>query len=306
MAGQASAFDFDDDEIKKITRPKLPERIEAVKDASIPTIDLNDLEGGQVIQADPPTKAAAPNRVEGEWTPPPMKASAIPQGPTADKTAAPAGGAPGRPRETTFFSSSVATPVEIDRTLVDQYGTEWLEWQPETLFQTIRMDFNTQISKVNQDKILAVQLLHVSDSFWRHWEAHEKVVLAFNNLIPMFDRVQDVTMGQLFHAVHQAHQIRRENFQDEVKGYMAAHAKAEGMIWLPPPLDVVQDALDALLPHEIRPLTKEIRERWDAFEDLDLKNIEFQEDVFGVQLARLAAIDSYLVSMSTPEVPEKL
>lgn len=211
-----------------------------------------------------------------------------------------------RSKESMFFSSSFATPAELDQTLIDKYGILWLEWTPETLWQTIRMDFNTQISAINQDKMNAVMLLHVSDSFWRHWETFEKVVLAFNNVTPHFDRRQDVTVGQMLHAALQAHHIRKEVFQPEVLSYVAVQAREEGFLWLPEPLDVAQPRLDSLNPAEMVPLKKEIRERWDAFQEADLRGVEFKEDVYGIHLAKLASIDLYLKSMASPELQEEL
>src|SRR3972149_3053530 len=185
--------------------------------------------------------------------------------------------------------------------LIEKYGIEWLRWGPETIWQTVRGDFNTQVSSINRDKIMAAQLLHVSDSFWRYWETFEKVVLAFNNVTPFFDRRQDVTVGQILHAIFQANEIRKEPFEEEVLSYIAAQAKEEGLIWLPPPADAAQEKLDAIVPKEISPLAKEVRERWDAFEGDDLGNVEFKEDFFGIQLARLSAIEGYLKSMTTEE-----
>jgi hypothetical protein len=213
---------------------------------------------------------------------------------------------PARSRESTFFSTSYATALELDRALIEKYGVEWLDWEPETIWQTIRMDWNTQISRINMDKIMAAKLLHVSDSFWRNWDVFQNVVLAFNNVTPLFDRVQDVTVGQVMHALNQAAEIRKEEFQTEVKYYIAHQAREEGFLWLPSPADLAQKELDQLNPPEMVPLKQEIRDRWEAFKDLDLRNIEFPENVYGVHLARLAAIDLYLSSVSSPELTEDI
>lgn len=203
------------------------------------------------------------------------------------------------------FSTSTTTPAAFDRMLIEKYGIEWLQWIPETLWQTIRMDYRTKISRPNQDKISAVVLLHVSDSFWKHWETFEKVVLAFNNVLPHFDRHQEVSSGQMLHAVLQANEIRKEAFEPEVLSYIAVRAREEGLLWLPSPIDVAQARLDQLNPPEVSVIKKEVRERWDAFQDADLKDVEFQEDVYGVHLAKLAAIDLYLKGMISglPEEP---
>lgn len=193
-----------------------------------------------------------------------------------------------------LFSTARATPRRIDQTLIDRYGIEWLRWTPETLFETIRSDFGTQIARVNLDKIMATALLHVSDSFWQHWEVFEKVAIAFSNVTPLFDRVQDLTVGQMLHAVREAGEIRREPYSPEVVSFIAAHAKEDGFLHLPPPLDFAQKRLNELNPPEAALIQKEVRERWEAFHGADLLGVEFKEDVYGIQLAKLAACDLFL------------
>jgi len=211
---------------------------------------------------------------------------------------------PERAKESSFFSTSRSTPIELDRTLIDKYGVEWLDWEPETITQSIRQDWNTQISRINMDKIMASKLLHVSDEFWRHWEVFQKVVLSFNNITPLFDRVQEVTVAQIVHALNQVGEIRKEEFQDEVLYYIATMAKEEGFIWLPSPLEPAQKHLDELNPPEAATLKAEIRERWESLDGGDLRKMEFQEDLYGVHLAKLASIDLYLDGMSAPENEE--
>jgi len=278
------------------------ERVEELKDDSIPTVDLSK-------EAAAPVKELPIGNVEGASIPVVMP----PQAQTPKTTAplppeVPQAAAPTQTKEAavqeTLFSSSVTTPYQLGQALIEKYGSEWLEWEPETLWQEIRSDWSTSITRINMDKIGALKVLHVSDAFWRHWETFEKVVLAFNNLIPLFDRVQDVSMGQITHAMNQAGEIRKEEFHPEVRLYIAARAHEQGFIWLPSPLDVAQEELDGVLPPEVLPLKKEIRDRWDAFQGTNLTNVELPEDVYGVHLAKLAAINLYLEKAGAPEENE--
>lgn len=196
-----------------------------------------------------------------------------------------------------LFATARATPRRIDQAMIDCYGIEWLEWTPETLFTTVRLDFGTQIARVNLDKLQAAALLHLSDSFWQHWEVFEKVTVAFNNVIPLFDRVQEPTVGQMIHAVREAGEIRREAYLPEVISYIAVRAREEGFLYLPPPLDFAQARLDELNPPESKLIQREVRERWEAFHGADLRGVEFKEDLYGIQLAKLAACDLYLASV---------
>lgn len=279
MVGEAKPFSGDENELDFLKPPKKSlERVTELRDSSLPAVDMEKSASSQ--------KEAPVQTVEVK-EPPPDPLLAPPKEEQSQKQAR---------RPATVFSVKKSTPVELDHALIDRYGIEWLEWLPETLYQTIRVDFDTSISAISKDKIEAAKLLHVSDSFWRSWEVFEKVALAFNGMTPMFDRVQDLSVGQITFALMQAREIRKEEFQDEILYYIAARAKEQGFIYLPPPTDVAQEKLDELNPSEIVPLKAEIRERWDAFDGSSIANVELKEDLYGVHLSRLAAVDQYVTS----------
>lgn len=309
MAGSAEPFNEKNeyDFLKPKALPKAGATAFTVDGDGIPSVDLNtELKK----EASPTINGAAPLRnlddLDSDVPPEDLPTAApavlrIPEEVQKKVAAAKAAVAKPRVKEKSIFSASTTTAEELDRTLIDKYGIEWLEWVPETIWKMIREDWDTQISKISKDKVMAAQLLHVSDEFWRHWEVFHKVVLAFNNVTPLFDRVQDVSVAQIIHAIAQAHELRKEEFQDEVLYYIANQAKQEGLIWLPPSLEFAQKALDELNPAQVATFKIEIRERWEALEDSDLTKIEFGEDLYGVHLAKLAAIDIYLATMDKPE-----
>jgi hypothetical protein len=280
MRGTVSDFDGEDNELKAfLPKPQGPsERVSALTDSGVPGVDLSSLDLSDIPAAPAPKMAEI------------------------RKEAA----APVRSKQADFFSSTYSTPVELDQMLIEKYGIEWLEWEPETLWTTIQMDFATEISRSSREKINAAKLLHLSDSFWKSWDVFEKVVIAFNGLTPLFDRVQEISLGQMLHGVLQATVIRKEEFQGEVLSYIAARCKEDGLIWLPAPLDVVQETLDSLNPPEIVPLKDEIQERWEAIASSDFDAIELKEDLYGIHLAKLAAADRYLAQVTSPEVLEDI
>ena len=302
--------------IGTVERPAAPKPYVTPKQGGIVTpLRANTGSGGRSENVQLPTPLSRPGQKTAAAAPPADElaeiAGALPKvdsrtfqaaepAPAAPPAAATKEAAKPVPKES-LFSSIRATPRRIDQALIDRYGSEWLKWTPETLFATIREDFGTQIARVNLDKIQATALLHLSDSFWQGWEVFEKVTVAFNNVIPLFDRVQDVTVAQMLHAVREAGEIRREPYGPEVISYIAVRAREDGLLYLPPPLDFAQERLDEMNPPESALIRKEVRERWEAFHGADLHGVEFKEDLYGIQLAKLAACQLYLGSVEEDE-----
>lgn len=143
-----------------------------------------------------------------------------------------------------FFSFHDAHPVALTLVLMEKFGADWMEWEPDTLKQEILTTFKaTSISEHNWQKIQAVRTLVNTVGFWNEWHIFEKVIQALNNNVPRFDMTQRCTLAQLMAGVDIANTIRREKYGEEPQKYIAACALDEGVIYLPPPLDFAQNPL---------------------------------------------------------------
>jgi hypothetical protein len=145
---------------------------------------------------------------------------------------------------TRFFSYHDAHPVALTMALMEKFGVDWFDWEPETLKQEILTTFRaTSVSEHNWQKIQAVRTLTQTVGFWNEWHIFEKIIQALNNNIPRFDITQICTMAQLMAGVDIAEQIRQEQYDEEIHRYIAACALDEGVVYLPPPLDFAQRIL---------------------------------------------------------------
>ena len=145
---------------------------------------------------------------------------------------------------TRFFSYHDAHPVALTMALMEKFGVDWFEWEPETLRQEIIKTFRaTSVSEHNWQKIQAVRTLTQSVGFWKEWQIFEKIIQALNNNVPRFDITQRCTMAQLMAGIDIANQIRHEEYDEEVHRYVACCAMHEGVTYLPPPIDFAQRVL---------------------------------------------------------------
>jgi len=143
-----------------------------------------------------------------------------------------------------FFSFHDAHPVALTLVLMEKFGTEWLEWEPDTLKREILTTFRaTSVSEHNWQKIQAVRVLTSTMGFWSEWHIFEKIIQALNNNVPRFDITQRCTLSQLMAGVDIANTIRKETYGDEPQRYVAACALDEGVVYLPTPLDFAKGVL---------------------------------------------------------------
>jgi len=139
-----------------------------------------------------------------------------------------------------LFENPESHPVLLDAALLKTFGVEWFPWLAETLFHEIEQTFKTSIADVNRLKIMTVQTLHVTDSFWEEWEIFEKVINSLNNIPPMLGVMQPPDAGMLLAGVDIVNQVRKEEFSEEVARYTAACFLHDNVFYAPPPCDFAQ------------------------------------------------------------------
>jgi hypothetical protein len=144
-----------------------------------------------------------------------------------------------------FFGYHDAHPVALVMSLLGQFDTDWVDWEPDTLRKEILTTFEApSISPHNWEKIQAARTLMTASTYWNEWHVFEKINQALNNNIPVFDISQRCTVAQLMAGVDIASQIREEPFdEDEVGRYIACCALDEFIVYLPPPIDFAQKYL---------------------------------------------------------------
>jgi hypothetical protein len=139
-----------------------------------------------------------------------------------------------------LFSHPEAHPFVLDMALIKAFQVEWFTWESETLFKEIELVFSTSIADINKVKILAAMTLHVTDVFWDKWEIFEKVIAAFNGIIPRPNYMQPPDISSLMAGIDIANSIRNEEFDEEIGRYVAACFLFDEVSYAPPPLDFCQ------------------------------------------------------------------
>jgi hypothetical protein len=218
----------------------------------------------------------------------------------------------------TAFTSPDTHPLLLDKILADRYGINWLIWEPETLWDTMTVDFHLkmEISKHARSGIQAVKTIHCNDSFFQDWQTTLWCSQALDGEPPDFDVLQDTSPGQIWHAFECARLLRGSMpYDEEVQSWMAAYWLDDGIVYAPPPLDFMQDnicQMEAICPKcdnvewavgltecpkcgnprdqlKITPKYEfaDVQERWELLKGMDPAEVVLREDRIGVQIHKL-------------------
>jgi hypothetical protein len=120
-------------------------------------------------------------------------------------------------------------------TLLNQhYLDEWHDWEPETLWQTLEMEHAIQPSDEIKNLVQALQVICKTDFAFEDFSVFENVGHAINMNPVLFGQIQPLEPDEAALTVKVLRSIRpKEEFEDEVEGYIAACAKRAGMVYLP-------------------------------------------------------------------------
>lgn len=144
-----------------------------------------------------------------------------------------------------IFTEEQTPVIVLLRALTSKYGVDWMRWAPAVLRQTVEADFPDGISRLSLSKALAGAVVATQDSFWTSGPAFLFLAQALSGRIPVAGVMPELTVGQMMIAVDVAAHIRKDlgdlapapPFSEEVSKTVAAQALADGVWYLPSPLE---------------------------------------------------------------------
>jgi hypothetical protein len=118
--------------------------------------------------------------------------------------------------------------------LDSRWDDEWYDWEIETINQTAKMESDIEISRVNQDKIMALKILKNTDLFFEEHRVFEKVCMSFSGRQVDWGHVQEPKTHEIAACIGLVERYIKESaFSDEVAAYVAASAVRDGFVMLP-------------------------------------------------------------------------
>ena len=184
--------------------------------------------------------------------------------------------------------------LDLKDSLVDTFGTSWIEFYPEVITSEI---LNGQSNEILFNKIMALQVAVSTDTPWIEWHIFEKVGKSFMHQVPDFTFNQPLSTGECLATRSILKRLRpEEEFSREVMIYIAQIARSEGYLYLPEDLDLseIQGILDEYIFDGA--LKEEVREKWQKVKKSDkLLNMSIdEENPLQVQIGKLVVLNQFL------------
>jgi len=184
-------------------------------------------------------------------------------------------------------------PLKLMAELEDDLGSEWREWEPETIRQTLIKDAGVEPSDDVMSKIMAVKIvMRRPDVFFDNWRAMEKVSVALNHRSPMMEVIEDVPVEWLSNAAAIVEKIAgAADYGDETKNYVAARLYDQGYVVAPPHLRFADPRLGEMVGDD------DFRRKviLAYAKSHDVRDLPDDESPVSVQLARLMRNNAYVL-----------
>ena len=179
--------------------------------------------------------------------------------------------------------------------LNDEYGEEWLDFEPETLRGTKYIGEGDEL-KFNGIMALQTALSSQADAngiYFTDWRIFEKVVLSLTGVIPDFTEIEHVEPHEIHYVFSLLKNLSGDvEFNSEVTDYIVAAYNTENLVYCP----FYKKVDDKLKEDDLK---KRVRELWERLpEDKpqeEVRKLENSPEAY--QIRRLVYIEKYTEEM---------
>jgi hypothetical protein len=185
------------------------------------------------------------------------------------------------------FDNEHSSPSILFKVLNSKFP-EWKEWEPETIWDTIRNVTGSSPDESNRNKIMAAKALYASDDFFTEWHVFEKIVLAFNGIVPNFVVHEEPSPGQIAYAVGEANKIIAGIFSHEIIRYVRFIFGENGFLLFPKELSFAEPDKNDIVEY--------MKGYWEGISNVNQLKPESPERI---QLEKITSISKYIEQMNS-------
>ena len=193
-----------------------------------------------------------------------------------------------------ILATEQSSPILVLRAMYKELGYEWVNWEPETIWDEILNETDVQVPSVNKDKIMALKLCIKTTVPWEDWHPFTSCVLCFNDVPVDMELGQECSPSQLAYGVKILTELQPDHIYSRDVQFMAASLLTSyGICWVP------QEPLGSMVNEALLHLIKATSNNAQAVEDAKANYEAYKEGRGGlgednVHTTKLLAIDEYL------------
>lgn len=192
-----------------------------------------------------------------------------------------------------YLARNDVHPLKLVAELEDTLGSDWSEWEPETIRESIVKEAGVDPSDDVMSKIMAVKIvMRRPEAFFDDWQSMEKISVALNDRSPMMGVIEDVPIEWLSNAVSIVSRlVGPADFGAEVSKYAAARLYDQGYVVAPPLLKFADAELGQMVGDD--DLRKKVILAYAK--SLNTTELGEGEDEVSIQVARLLRNNAYVL-----------
>jgi hypothetical protein len=127
-----------------------------------------------------------------------------------------------------FLTAPDTHPLALHVLCLRRFGTEYLAWEPITIWEELTRNYGKAPSGLNKAKINACRTVHATTAPYEDWFIFEKVVLAFGYVMPQFNLLQKPSAAVTAHGVGVMQQLRARHYSADIEKFISGLLLAEG------------------------------------------------------------------------------
>ena len=188
-----------------------------------------------------------------------------------------------------LFEHPDAHPLALGLLLEKKYGSDWEDFETETLEFLVSRDFRTAtLSELSLHKIEALRTLRSTSCFWRRYEVFAWCAMPLSGVLPDFEVMQVPTYAQALVAGDIAKVVRPdEAWSAELRAYLRVVAEHDGVYCAVEPFDFLEFEPRGVLD------PRDVRRAWPAV--LAAGKAPEGETIVAEQLRRALAAHQYVL-----------
>lgn len=136
-----------------------------------------------------------------------------------------------------FFIRPTSHALDLGRACLSLFGSDFLEWEPKTVYESIAEAGYGNIPEANAVKINAFRVCFNTIMPWTDWEVFEKVGHGLIGATPNFEVREPLTVAECMNTVRLLNRIRIVDYAYDVRAYIVSCAQNEEIEYLPGDLE---------------------------------------------------------------------